>query len=236
MKKCIAIVAILLSAVSLPAQKTIADANAEVREAKNFNGISVSSAFTVYLSQGNEEAVAVSAADPSDRARITVTVDKGILVIGLTRDARKWKGNRKLTAYISFKQIDVLEASGACNLFIEGKLKAQVLTVDLSGATDLKKGLLDVEKLKVDLSGASDMKVSGVATQLEVEVSGASQFKGEDLVTETCEAKASGASDIRITVNKELTAQASGASDVKYKGSGVIRDIKTSGAGGVRKI
>jgi hypothetical protein len=236
MKKCIGIVAILLLALQLPAQKTINDPNVEVREAKSFNGISVSNSFDLYLTQSNEEAVAVSAADPADKAAITVTVEKGILVIGLSREARRWRGNRHLKAYVSFKQIDVLAASGACNVYIEGKLKAEILTVDLSGATDLKRGLLEVEKLKVNLSGASDMKVTGTATQIELDVSGASAFKGIDLVTETCDAKATGASDIRITVNKELTAHASGASDVNYKGNGVIVDIKTSGAGGVRKI
>jgi len=54
-------------------------------------------------------------------------------------------------------------------------------------------------------------------------------------VTETCDAKASGASDIKVTVNIELSAQASGASDVKYKGNGTIRDIKSSGSSSVSR-
>ena len=97
------------------------------------------------------------------------------------------------------------------------------------------KGKLDVSNLTVDLSGASDMMVTGTATQLSVEASGASDFKGFDLVTETCDAKASGASDIKITVNKELSAHASGASDVRYKGNGVIKDLKSSGSSSVSK-
>lgn len=236
MKKSIGLAMVVLLTLGLNAQKTINDANAEVRDAKNFNGISISNAFDVYLTQSNEEAVAVSADDPADRAAITVTVEKGILVIGLNKEGRRWRGNRHLKAYISFKQIDVLVAAGACNIYLEGKIRAEILTVDLSGATDLKRGILDVDHLKVELSGASDMRVTGSATRLTVEARGASEFKGEDLVTETCDATASGASDIRITVNKELTAQASGASDVKYKGNGVIRDIKTTGASGIRRI
>lgn len=236
MKKSAGIIVILLLTLGAQAQKTINDANAEVRAVKNFNGIVVSNSFDVYLTQGTEDAVAVSAADAADRANITVTVEKGVLVIGLNKEGRRSRGNRHLKAYISFKQIDMLVASGACNIYLESKIKADILTVDLSGATDLKRGILDVDHLKVELSGASDMKVTGIATRLSVDASGASAFKGEDLVTETCDAKASGASDIRITVNKELTAQASGASDVKYKGNGVIRDIKTSGASGIRRI
>ena len=95
---------------------------------------------------------------------------------------------------------------------------------------------MEIGKLKVDLSGASDVTITGSATQLSIEASGASDFKGYDLVTDICDARASGASDIKITVNKELSAQASGASDVKYKGNGVIRDLKSSGSSSVRKV
>jgi hypothetical protein len=79
------------------------------------------------------------------------------------------------------------------------------------------------------------MNVSGTAMQLTIDASGASDFRGFELSTDYCDAKASGASDINITVNKELSAHASGASDVQYKGGGVIKEIKSSGASSVSK-
>ena len=226
MKKLSFLLVGLLIGAGLYAQQ-VNDPNAEVRQAKGYHGINVSNAFDVYLSQSSEEAVAVSAAETKHREKITVNVKDGILYIG-------YSGNKKLKAYISFKQIDQLKISGACDVFIAGTLKAESLTVNQSGASDLK-GKLDVSNLTVDLSGASDMMVTGTATQLSVEASGASDFKGFDLVTETCDAKASGASDIKITVNKELSAHASGASDVRYKGNGVIKDLKSSGSSSVSK-
>jgi len=210
------------------------DPNAEVRVAKNYHGINVSNAFDVYLSQSNEEAVAVSAATDKDKAMITVEVKDGILYVGLEKGSRWSNGNRKLKAYISFKNIDKLHISGACDVYITGVLKADKLSIDQSGASDLK-GKLDVKDLTVDISGASDITVSGTASKLNVEASGASDFKGFDLVTDYCDARASGASGIRITVNKELSAHASGASDVKYKGDGLIRDLKTGGASSVSR-
>jgi hypothetical protein len=216
------------------AQKTIQDPNAEVREAKNFHAIEVSNAFDVYLSQGNDESVAVSAADPEYRNRIIVEVKSGVLIVRYENKMRWNSGNKKLKAYISFKQIDKLNVSGACDVFIVENWKAENLKIDLSGASNLK-GKLDAGKLMVDLSGASDMTLTGSVGQCNVEASGASDFKGFDLVVEYCNAKASGASDIKITVNKELSAEASGASDVKYRGSGLIRDIKTSGASSISR-
>jgi hypothetical protein len=234
MKKLFVLMMGLLAGMYLSAQK-VNDPNAEVREATNFHGISVSSAFDVYLSQSDEEAVAVSAKETKYRDNIIVEVKDGILYIKYDNKGLKWtKGNKDLKAYISFKNIDKLNISGACDVFITGTLKADALTINQSGASDLK-GIVDAKKLTVDLSGASDVTLTGTATQLDVEASGASAFKGFDLATDICNAKASGASDIKITVNKELSARASGASDVRYKGTGVITDIKTSGASSVSK-
>jgi hypothetical protein len=210
------------------------DPNAEIREAKNYHGISVSSAFDVYLTQSNEEAVAVSAAEAKFRERIKVEVKDGILHVWYDNQGKWNTGNKKLKAYISFKAIDKLTINGACDVFISGTLKSDDLTIKLSGASDLK-GKLDSKKLAIDLNGASDMTVTGTAGQLSVEASGASDFKGFDFTTDYCDAHASGASDIKITVNKELSAHASGASDVHYKGDAVIRDLKTSGASSVSK-
>ncbi len=217
------------------AQKTISDANAQQREAKNFHAISVSHAFDVFLTQGNEETVVVSAGEEKNLANITVEVKNGVLHIGWDNKGKKWStGNKKLKAYISFKKIDMIKASGACDVSIVGTLTADDLELDLSGASDLE-GTLNAKNLSVDMSGSSDMKISGTASGLKMKLSGACSFKGFDFAANTCDVNASGASDIKITVNKELSAHVTGASDVKYKGAGMIRSVKTSGASSVSK-
>jgi len=233
MKKLFVLWFVSLVGAAMYAQQ-VNDPNAEIREAKNYHGISVSNAFDVYLDQGTEEAVAVSANDLKYRDRIKVEVKDGILHVWYDNEGKWGRGNKKLKAYISFKQIDKLTISGACDVFVSGTLKADKLNVNLSGASDLK-GKIDIGELTLDLNGASDMNVTGIASKFNVEASGASSFKGYDLVTDYCDVRASGASDIRITVNKELSAHVTGASDVHYKGEGLIRDIKTSGAGSVSR-
>ena len=227
----------LLAAFGVNAQKTIHDPNAVQVDVKNFHAINVSSSFNVYISQGNDEAVAVSASDEKYRDNIIVEVENGVLKIHYDKKGflKGFSGDKmKLKAYISFKDIDKLTVSGACDVFLEGGIKVDGLKLNLSGASDLK-GKLDVKKLDVDISGASDVNVSGSVSQLNIEASGASDFKGYELVTEKCNVTASGASSIQITVNKELSAQASGASDVRYKGDGVIRELKSTGASSISK-
>jgi hypothetical protein len=104
----------------------------------------------------------------------------------------------------------------------------------LSGASDFS-GAVKLEELHIDQTGASDVSIMGAVKQVTIEASGASDVKGYDLVSDSCSVRASGASDIRISVRKELNAHASGASSIYYKGNGVIRQMHTSGASNVSR-
>jgi Putative auto-transporter adhesin, head GIN domain len=237
MKKLFLILAAFLLYTALNAQQKINDANAEVREAKDFHAISISNSFDVFISQGNEEAVAVSASEEKYKENIKVEVRNGVLKIWLENKGKFWKGlngdKMKLKAYISFKNIDKLTASGACDIHLQGTITADDLAIDLSGASDWKEGNINAKKLSVDLSGACKVNISGTAEQLNLEASGASDFRGYDFAVNYCDVRASGACSIDITINKELSARISGASDVRYKGTGMIKDIHTSGASNV---
>ena len=225
----------LLGFVANAQRTVIRDNNAEQRQVKGFHGIEVSNAINLYLSQGDEETVVVSAPDVKWRDHIITEVVDGILKIRL--DNQHWSmGNTKLKAYVSFTTLDRLWASGSSDIFVDGVITGDGLDINLSGASDFK-GAVNVKELKMDQSGSSDAHITGVVSGMAVfKSSGASDVKGYDLVTQNCTVHASGASDIRITVNKDLIiADASGASSVFYKGDGTIRESHSSGASTVKK-
>lgn len=224
-----------LLALAVRAQKTVVhDPNAQVRPVKGFHGIEVSDAIDLYLSQGDEETVVVSAKDIKIRDRIRTEVVDGILRISLPRG---WSvRDYKLKAYVSFTTLDRLTASGASDVFVDGVITGDQLFVNLSGASDFK-GAVNVKQLKMEQSGASDARLTGaVSGTAGFHSTGASHIKGYDLVAQSCTVDASGASDIQITVTKELSAYLSGASSVYYKGEGVVRETHTSGASSVKKV
>src|SRR5688572_22289878 len=121
------------------AQKTINDPNVEVRDAKNFQAIELSNAFDVYLTQSDEESVAVSASEIKYRDRIKVEVKGGVLIIRYDNNGKWNTGNKKLKAYISFKAINKLNVSGACDVYIVDNWRAENLKIDLSGASKDRK-------------------------------------------------------------------------------------------------
>lgn len=230
-------VLLMLPFAAFAQKQVINDANAAPRSITgSFHAIRLSYAFDCFLSQDEEEAVVVSAVNEEVRDMITVSVNDGVLVIGFKENGKWWRNkDKKLKVYISFRQIDKITASGACDVFVNGELKANDLELVLSGASDFK-GRINARELTVNLSGASDVEVtSGKVTNLKIDASGASDFKGYNLVADNCSAVASGASDIKVTVNNELNAAASGASGIYYKGEGRIRDLKSSGASSVSR-
>jgi hypothetical protein len=237
MKRIILYLAILAAFISPGfGQKTINDPNAEKRSVGSFHAVEVGGGIDLYLSQG-EETVVVSASEIKYRDRMKTEVKNGVLKIWFDYKSgfHFESGNKKMKAYVSFKELDRVEGSGGSDVYVDGVIKSDKLALDISGGSDFK-GKVSVGDLKVDASGGSDVNISGDAKNLTLEASGGSDFKGYDLAVDMCNLEASGGSDIYITVNKEMIADASGGSDIYYKGAGLIREIKSSGSSGVKRV
>ena len=197
MKKIlILVISLVVTSSILLAQKTINDANAEKRNVSGYHAIEVSGGIDLFLSQG-EESVAVSASETKFRDRIRTEVKNGILKIwfdhgNLNMD---W-GNRKMKAYVSFKNLDNLEGSCGSDIKVEGKIKVTSLNLDISGGADFD-GKVELDDLKVDASGGSDVYIT-INKELTAEASGGSDvfYKGDGTIREV---KSSGSSSIKKT-------------------------------------
>jgi hypothetical protein len=235
MKRIHVLTFLLLATFTLHAQRTVInDPNVQGRTVKPFHGVEVSGGIDLYLSQAEEEALAVSASTAGMRDDIQTEVTDGILKISYKAHGKfLTSGNRKLRAYVAFVKLDKLKASGASDVLVTGELHADELTVVLSGASDLKADV-HLKKMNLEQSGASDANITGKVTELVVQASGASDLDGYGLESEVCTVKASGASDVKVTVNKELNADASGASSVRHRGKASKTEVKTAGGGRVK--
>ena len=212
-------------------QKTINDPNAEKRTASGYHAIEIGGGIDLYLSQGNE-AVAVSATETKYRDRIKTEVKNGVLKIWYETTSNinvDW-GNRKLKAYVSYKELDNVNASGGSDVKTEEVIQSNKFTLHLSGGSDFD-GKINATDLTIEQTGGSDVSIAGKTNNLKISASGGSDFDGYELVAETCTVSATGGSDVNITVNKELNATASGGSDVHYKGNATVKENKSGGSG-----
>jgi hypothetical protein len=217
--------------------KVINDANATTRSLSgSFTAISVSSGIDLYLSQGTEESLAVSASDQKHLDRLITEVVNGTLKIYYDNKGVTWKSeNRKLKAYVSFKTLQKLNVSSGSDAKVNGSINAADFNLDVSSGAVFK-GDITAKTLTVDLSSGASINISGKSDKLKVEVSSGADFKGYDLVTDYCDASASSGAGVHVTINKELNAKASSGGDIHYKGTALIRDIKTSSGGSVKKV
>lgn len=215
----------------------INDPNAEKRELKeSFSGISVTDGVELYLTQGVEESIAISASDAKYFERYHTEVDDGILRIYFDNKGVNWTGNekRKLKAYVSFTQLEKLSASGGARVQMKSTLTSPKLEATFTSGSRFS-GDVDIDQLDVAENSGASMEVNGRADKLKVDVSSGAILKGYELITDYCDAKASSGGAVRISVNKELNVKASSGGGIHYKGEGVVKDMNVSSGGSVKK-
>lgn len=228
------VLAMALTQAGVQAQNLVYDANAEVRKVAEFHGVSVGSGITLYLSQGSEQAVAVSADDISVIPKITTDVRDGILRIRV--EGKMWGswGNKRMKAYVTVTDLSYLGVSGGSIAKLVDGVTVEALEADISGGS-IVEGRLDGNSMKADLSGGSIARLEGAVSKISVDCSGGSIFKDFTITADYCDVDASGGSIINISINKELRADASGGSIINYKGPGVITSVNANGGSSIKK-
>ena len=161
----------------------------------------------------------------------------GTLKIYYDNKGVTWKsdGKANLKAYVSFKALQKLNVSAGSDVKVDGSINAADFNLDVSSGAVFK-GAITAKTLTVDVSSGASISISGKSDKLKIDVSSGADFKGYDLVTDYCDASASSGAGVHVTINKELNAKASSGGDIHYKGTALIRDIKTSGGGSVKKV
>lgn len=203
----------------------------QTRNVSSFDALDISSSFEIYLTQGNSESLVIEV-DENVIDYIITEVVGGTLKIYVDRH-KNLRNVKTMKAYISFKMLDKIELSGACDLFGENTFKFEDLDIESSGASDMEM-TFTADKVYLDLSGASDVEFIGSADVLTIDVSGAADIHAQEFEVRKCIIDASGASTIKVFATDELSVDASGASTIRYKGKPSI-NLDSSGASSVRR-
>lgn len=217
------------------AQKTINDPNAEVRDVKGFHGIKVSTGIELVLTQGNAEAVAISAPDAEDRERIKTVVENGVLKIYY--DYNFWKLlngkiTKKLKAYVSIIKVDYMAVASGARLKIDGEVNSDKLTIKANSGGMLE-GKIKATSVNADQSSGAVVNLAGSAETLDVDGSSGAVFQGYDLAVNSCNAGTSSGAVAQLNVSKEISAEASSGGHVSFRGDATIRSKRTSSGGHV---
>ena len=148
----------------------------------------------------------------------------------------RWNGkDHLLSLHVTAKDLNKINLSGACDLYMETPFKTDDLKISASGASDLDMMKIEGNNIKIITSGASDIDYGDlVATKVYINASGASDGN-LSIVAEVLDMIASGASDFNIDIDvDDISISAHGSSDFRVKGKSKTFTIDVSGSSDMR--
>lgn len=238
MKRIYLIFFVLLFAV---ANAKVIDAHGDVLRkeinAGDIRTLDVRTQFDVYMSQGDRESFILETYK-SILPYVETKQSKNQLMVRLDRMVTRinWMGREKiLKLYVTVRDIERLDLSGACDLFMISDLnvgdfqlnasgagdlhfmpiKGNFVRIFCSGASDITEGDFDVKRFYLNASGASDADLRIRSEESEFITSGASDVDLE-ISGGKLKINGSGATDFAVAGEVDnLVAKIGGASTLK---------------------
>src|SRR6185295_60899 len=154
----------------------------QTRSAGGFNSIDVSGSIDVYVRQDSSPSIRVEADD--NLQQYVETFRDGDVLRIKTEEGYNLKPSKQIKVYVSSAMFKRFEASGACNIFSEGKINSTSgIDVDLSGSCDVTMEI-SAPKITADVSGACSVKLKGDTKEFKIQGSGSTDIKCFDLVAD----------------------------------------------------
>lgn len=202
----------------------------EVRQVGSFRGVKAGEAINVTLKKGDKESVKVDVDGVSLNAVIT-EVSGNYLRIHMREGSYR---NRKVDVAVTYVTLERISASSACSVNSEGVIKSTSLDINAASAATVELEV-DTETLTLDVASAGDVRLEGKAKRMTIEASSAGVADTYGLACDIVSVTASSAGTAKVSVSKELEAEASSGGSIRYRGSPSKANTGSSSGGSVKK-
>jgi len=206
------------------------------RVVSDFRGLAAGGPIDVIVKMGSTESIRFEG-DAEAISTLVSEVKSGVLIIrpktSWTSWAKKYE-NKKITAYVTAKELNSLTMSGDGSIRVTGRIDGGEFATTLSGSGSIT---ADVEatQLTAVISGSGTINMKGEADKADVTISGSGRFAGKSFAAQSLSTKISGSGIINIQAQDHIKALIVGSGQVLYTGSATV-DKKVIGSGGVSKI
>lgn len=211
-------------------------AQRETRPVGAFTEVNLGGSAHVVLKQGSPQSVAVEAS-PEALADFETVVKDQQLRLGYRSNSGnmlRYRDRGPVTVYVTAPTLTALRVGGSGKFEVDGPLKADALTLAISGSGQLQVPQLTATSLETALSGSGNVRVGGTCPRMEVRISGSGQVQARELRAETCTARISGSGNAHVYATKTANASLSGSGNVYVAGGGQLSS-RVSGSGRVSK-
>jgi hypothetical protein len=220
-----------LSHQSSPAKSTN-QMSSEERFVYEIDSLSVNFACVLYIEQAAKETLRVEA-DDNILPAINTTMSGKRLLISFDEKVAP-RPESAITIYLSVKDLEKIELSGASQIYSEGVLKFQDINLDVQGSSLLS---LDIEtkRLEAEIRGKAKFLLRGHAINQFVHINGAGKYQADELISKNAQVKISGSGKAAIFANNALDAKVNGTGRLRYSGQPRITK-EVSGAGRIESV
>jgi hypothetical protein len=209
---------------------------ADGRVVKDFQGVAAGGPIDVVVKLGTTETVRFEG-DAEAIATLVTEVKGGVLIIrpktSWTSWAKKYE-NKKITAYVTAKNITSLAMSGNGSLSVTGTISSEELATILSGSGKIT-AKVAVRKLTGVISGSGNLEITGEASEAKVTISGSGRLSGKGLAVDDLDTRISGSGMVNIHAKTKIDALITGSGHVLYSGDPEVQK-RVIGSGGVSKM
>ncbi len=238
MRSTILVIALFLALPFLAAQFSIAqevEGNGKIVKKfysiSSFDRIELNGIYNTVIKQGNTESVEIEA-DENLQAYLKPEVNDRTLQIEQTEGVR-FKKNRKMNVYVTFKNIDKITNNGVGNLTSDGTINLSQLAIACNGVGNLELEL-NSSKLNLEMSSVGNIELSGSVTDGEFMLSGVGNIDAENMKIENLKIDNSGVGNAEVYVTGVIRPSVSGAGNIICKGKPSVSDLKQNGIGRFR--
>lgn len=164
-----------------------------------FDQLEASGVFNVSLTQGNVESVKIEAED-NLQDLFEVKNDGSKLIVSMKKDSH-FDSKKKMTVYISFKNLKSMDLKMVGNLSNEGNLNFQDLSLDNKsvGSVNLS---LNAKKLAINNKGVGNLKLSGKVENAVIRNKSVGSIKAADMVAQSVDIDNDGVGSAEVNAVK----------------------------------
>jgi len=192
---------------------------------QSFDQLEASGVFNVSLIQADKESVKIEAEDNLQQL-FEVKNEGSKLIVSMKKDSH-FNSKKKMTVYISFKNLKSMDLKMVGNLSSEGNLNFGDLSLDNKSVGSVELAL-NAQKIDIKNKSVGNLKLSGKAENAVIRSNSVGSIKAADLVVQTMDIDNDGVGSAEVNAAKELK--------VKDSFLGKVKNVNTANPKRINKV
>jgi len=192
---------------------------------QSFDQLEANGVFNVSLTQGSKEAVKIEAED-NLQDLFEVKNEGSKLIVGMKKDSH-FNSKKKMTVYITFKNLKSMDLKMVGNLSSKGSLNFGDLSMENKSVGSVELAL-NAKNLEITNKSVGNLKLTGKAQTAVIRNKGVGPIKAGDLVVQTMDINNDGIGSAEVNAAKEIK--------VKDSFLGKVKNVSSTNAKRIQKV